>query len=139
MKFNKNYTSVTLTRNCFIFGLESLVWNSWFVVFGLGSLVWDFSFWVFGLGALVEDLQFGIFGLRFWVWDLRFRIIGLEFLVWDLRFAMFSFGILGLDLLCLESSDWYLWVGIFHLRPEARGTGWPRWGNRRARCDLPGY
>ena len=106
-------------------------------------MVRDLKFRIFRLvffcfPSLVEDLFFGIFGLGFWVWDLRFRIIGLEFLVWDLWFAIFSFGILGLDLFCLESSDWDLWVGIFDLRSEAGGTGWPRWGNQRARVHLPG-
>ena len=63
----------------------------------------------------------------------------MEFLVRDFGFGIFSFGILGLDLFGLESSDWGLWVGIFDLRSEAGGTGWPRWGNRRASGDLPGY
>ena len=79
-------------------------------IFSLGSLVWDFGIGILGLGLLVWNSWFGFFGL-----------------------GVFSFGIFGLDLFCLESSDWGLWVGIFDLRSEAGGTSWPRWGNRRAR------
>ena len=65
-----NYTSVTLTRICFI----TLV-----IIFGLGSFAWELS-----LGSFAWELSFGIF---------RFEAVA-----WKLSLTNFRFGTFALDL-----------------------------------------